>query len=264
MKREVLEKLHKILLLIVDEIDRVCEKNNIKWSLIDGSMLGAIRHKGFIPWDDDVDIGMLSKDYVKLVSACEKDLDEQFILQTNLNALYYVYGFGKVLLKDTFFVQFGQENTKCKKEIFVDVFPYDNIPNDNKKRIKQRRIKVILAHLLRRKFGVSIRTIRDKKRKVVFLMGDNVNLFFNLKKLIEMLNRNMLLYSKDSTTVYVSAMSGFYGYDRETIPACYFDKVIHVPFEDRSYPIVSEYDFILTDYYRTYEFASCYLESRVA
>lgn len=251
MEENKLNTLHAVLLLIMDEIDRICRKNNIKYSLIGGSMLGAIRHGGFIPWDDDLDVGMLRDEYEKFIKACKKDLDDRFFLQTNESDPYYVYGFAKIVLKGTYLVQFGHENTKHQKGIYVDVFPFDYIPEDEKARRRQRNTNFVLVRLLRRKFGDKDKTTWGWKKRIAFFVGDIVNVFVSKKFLIDKLNANMVLYSK-SPTKYVSNMSGYYGYNGETVLTSYFNTLILVQFENRRYPIVSEYDSFLKKYYGDY------------
>ena len=77
MTEENLKSFQKLLLLIVDEIDRICKKYDIKYTLFAGSLLGAVRHKGIIPWDDDIDIAMPREDFEYFFRVCEKELDHK-------------------------------------------------------------------------------------------------------------------------------------------------------------------------------------------
>ncbi|MCD7885918.1 MAG: LicD family protein [Lachnospiraceae bacterium] len=251
MTQNDIYKLHRALLIIADEIDRICRKHNIHYSLIGGSMLGSIRHKGFIPWDDDMDIGLLRGDYQAFLHACDVDLDERFTLQTNTSDPYYVYGFSKILLKDTRLVQFGHENTKYEKGIFVDIFPFDYIPNNENDRSKQRRTNYLLIKLLRQKMKVSDNVNWGIREKVFFKALSFAGLFITKKELVKLLNDNMVRYNS-TESLYVSNMSGYYGYDRETVPAILFTSFVDVRFEDRIYSICSDYDSFLKLYYNDY------------
>lgn len=110
------------------EFDRVCRKNNINYVLFGGSLLGAVRHHGYIPWDDDADIGMLREDY-----DCFKrhinELDSSIcFFQDHDTDPEYRWGYGKLRRTGTKYIRVGQEHLKCKTGIFVDVFPMDDIP----------------------------------------------------------------------------------------------------------------------------------------
>ena len=88
-------------LIIAEEIKRICEKHSIKYFLLAGSMLGAIRHKGFIPWDDDMDFGMLRSDYEQFCEVCQDDLNPQFELVNWNTDANYPFSYGKIVLKKT-------------------------------------------------------------------------------------------------------------------------------------------------------------------
>ena len=96
------QKLQKLILYIADEIIRICEKNDIPYNITAGTLLGAVRHKGFIPWDDDFDIAMSREDYERFLKACKKDLDTSvFFLQTADTDRKFAYSMAKVQLLGT-------------------------------------------------------------------------------------------------------------------------------------------------------------------
>ncbi len=126
MKQEILEKLWQHELKILDEIDRICKKHDITYFIMWGTLIGAVRHKGFIPWDDDIDINMPMKDYKKFLKVAPEELSDEFFLQTSKTDKYHPTYFAKVRLNNTAF--YSKEDTNFKKHhgIFVDVFPlYD-------------------------------------------------------------------------------------------------------------------------------------------
>ena len=113
------------------EIDKICKKHNIKYYLVGGTLLGAIRHKGFIPWDDDIDIAMLPKDYEKFCEVCKTDLDtERFFWQTQQTDPQYLFTYGRLRRNNTLFLREGQEHIKMHSGVFVDVFIWYNAPNN--------------------------------------------------------------------------------------------------------------------------------------
>ena len=110
------------------EFDRVCRKNNIDYVLFGGSLLGAVRHQGYIPWDDDADIGMLREDYDRFKKHLN-ELDPSICyFQDHDTDPEYRWGYGKLRRTGTKYIRVGQEHLKCKTGIFVDVFPMDDIP----------------------------------------------------------------------------------------------------------------------------------------
>ena len=110
MKKETLIKLHKSELKILDEIDRICKKNNIKYFFMGGSLLGAVRHQGFIPWDDDIDLAMPRKDYDLFVSIAPSQLSKDFLLDDISTNPNYCLVFSKVRLKNSVFEERNYEN----------------------------------------------------------------------------------------------------------------------------------------------------------
>ena len=107
------ERIRKIQLEMIREVHRICEKNHIKYVLGYGTMLGAVRHKGFIPWDDDADILMLRKDYRRFCEACKKELPEKYFLQDECSDEYYLWGYSKLRNMNTTYVRCGQEHIPC-------------------------------------------------------------------------------------------------------------------------------------------------------
>ena len=130
LSEEELRSLQLILLEMLLEVDRVCKINSIRYCIFAGTMLGAVRHGGFIPWDDDLDVAMVRSEYVKFQQACKKDLDtNRFFFQDHSTDPHYRWGYARILYKDTGFVRVGQEHMKMKTGIFLDVFPLDGVPS---------------------------------------------------------------------------------------------------------------------------------------
>lgn len=130
ISKDELRRLQLNLLEMLIEIDRICRKYNINYSLDGGTLLGAVRHGGFIPWDDDIDVIMRREEYQKFYKACRKDLDKtRFFLQEYRTDRHYRWGYEKLRRKGTEFVRLGQEHLKSVGGIFVDIFVVDNVPD---------------------------------------------------------------------------------------------------------------------------------------
>ena len=103
--------MQMIQLEMLAEVDRICRKCNIHYNIIAGTLLGAVRHGGYIPWDDDADVAFLRPEYEKFRIACETELDgERFYFQDHRNTKGYRWGYGKLRRKGTLFVREHQEH----------------------------------------------------------------------------------------------------------------------------------------------------------
>lgn len=121
-----LKKLHRSLLELLTEFDRICKKYGIQYFLDSGTALGAIRHGGFIPWDDDADVGMLRSDYEKFLKVAPRELLNKFVLQTRLNDPMYFKHHAKLRLLGTYYPELHTEMFKYQG-IFIDIFPFDYV-----------------------------------------------------------------------------------------------------------------------------------------
>lgn len=126
-----LRKIQLIQLEMLEEVDRICKKCNIHYNIIAGTLLGAVRHGGYIPWDDDADVAMLREEYEKFRKACKKELDHtRFYFQDHRNTKGYRWGYGKLRRKNTLFLREFQEHMPYEQGIFIDIFPLDGVPDN--------------------------------------------------------------------------------------------------------------------------------------
>jgi lipopolysaccharide cholinephosphotransferase len=121
-------------------IHQICEKHGLKYWLTDGSLLGSIRHEGFIPWDDDADIGMMREDYNKFLSIIKQELPSPYKVQSKTHQTHGLHNWCKIMYMDDFeWIDWWGNWTKG---LSIDIFPFDFVPekNENNKSLKEKLI----------------------------------------------------------------------------------------------------------------------------
>lgn len=126
-----LRKIQMIQLEMLEEVDRICKKCGIQYNIIAGTLLGAVRHGGYIPWDDDADVALLRPEYEKFRIAVRKELDTtRFYFQDSRCTKGYRWGYGKLRRKHTLFIREFQGHMPYRQGIFIDIFPLDGVPDN--------------------------------------------------------------------------------------------------------------------------------------
>lgn len=126
-KTDKLRKVQMVQLEILLEFDRICKKHDIPYQLFAGTLLGSVRHKGFIPWDDDIDLAMIREDYNKFLEVAASELNEHFILQTYETDKEYYKQSGRIRKKDTLMLQEIYKPFSIHHGIPISLMPLDNI-----------------------------------------------------------------------------------------------------------------------------------------
>ena len=134
---EQIKKVQEIELRNLITLKDVCEKLGIRFFAYGGTLIGAVRHKGFIPWDDDLDVAMLREDYEKFISEAPKLLPDEYDLQTPYNTPKSPYSYTKLRLKGTKYIEYGYHKLPIEQGIYVDIYPIDDLPDDNDLYLKQ-------------------------------------------------------------------------------------------------------------------------------
>ena len=241
-----LHRIWEVEMGILDVIDKVCRENGLKYSLAYGSMIGAVRHGGFIPWDDDMDIWMLRKDYDKFIEIWENNTVDGYFLLRQETSPEYPQNFTKIRKCNTAFVSAGEENTNYHHGIFVDVFPMDDVANDNFK-AKLQGYCALFYMLYCRGYA----STRDGKlmywggRLLLDVMPNTLK-----KKLKSFFFKRMTKYNgADSKRVacFVTAPDSFIYYDKEL-----FYEYDDVKFDTHVYMCNKDSDTLLRSYYGDY------------
>ena len=147
---DYLDRIHEVLLILLDELYRVCRILNIDFYMLGGTLLGAVRHNGFIPWDDDVDVGMLRKDFDILFENREL-LSENVYLESFFSEKENKVPWLKLRLKNTVFLEKQNVGFDLPSEFFVDIIPIDKAPDSKlSQRLQMEHLRVIEALLFSR------------------------------------------------------------------------------------------------------------------
>ena len=247
-----MQQLHTLELMIALEIKRICEKNRIPYFLTAGTLLGAERHGGFIPWDDDMDIGMLRGDYERFLTACREDLGAEYLLQTWDTDHNYPFSFGKIRLKGTHITEGFSENThpECNG-IFVDIFPFDNVPDDPKERKKQERIYFWCKRLLWIKKGMGTNIKKGSLTQKLKYYGFRlISAFVSYKVIKEYYQKAQQRYNDRLTEKVVT--DGSYSYAKESLPRRWVTNLESIPFENVTFSTFCDRAEYLTYFYGDY------------
>ena len=240
---EYLKELQKTEVEILDEIVRICEKHSLKYYLIGGTLLGAIRHKGFIPWDDDLDIVMPREDYNKFCEICKGELDPKYYLHNIESDNKYWLIHSKVRKNNTIFDEEIISGINCHKGIFVDIFPLDNASCvDSREQLKRtRKIKAISALIFKKR---RLNTKYSLKLKIFA--------FLTLPISIKALTRwqlKLMTKENDKDCDYYINYGSNYSTVKQTIHKGKYEPSCEVEFEGKKYKALGEYEYFLNRIY---------------
>ena len=247
--QQILDRMHGLHLILADEVKRICDKHNIKFFMIAGTLLGAIRHKGFIPWDDDMDFGMLRNDYEKFVSVCASEIDEsKFYIQTDEKDKFYTFNFAKLRLCGTKVLEDFSSDVNTNQGIYIDIFPIDNVADSKLLEYFQFKRFWFYRSLLWVKCGYGSGEV---KKKSSYRIAKFFSKFFSIKYLKKRKLKIITKY-KNKKTKKVVTSDGTYGLKKETLERAWVDSLSLYQFEDRQYPGIADYDAYLSYFYGDY------------
>ncbi len=230
---------------ILKFIKKVCEENALTYFLSDGTLLGAIRHKGFIPWDDDIDISMSRPDYEKLIGILERGDESPYKIVCMENNKNYCMPFAKVIDNRTILLERTARSVPGMG-VYVDIFPLDGLGDDMEE--AKKIVKICSKYRLKLQFAQS------KKRKL-----SPKNMLKDIYCKIMWLNRRCIYkrYTKVcrrytfEKSKYIGFAGAFNG-EREILEKDMVSCFLMKPFEDNVYSVPVEFDKYLTQYYGEY------------
>lgn len=239
LNEDYLNKLHTELLTIMDEFDRICNKYNLTYFLAGGSLLGAVRHKGFIPWDDDLDVTMPREDFDKLIKYCYKDLKDSFYLDFYTNNKNYFKPYAKLKKQGTIFIESNSINVKEKQEIWIDIFPLDYTEDDLLLE-KQKFWKDKIHHIVLTKVNAKVELCYIKKLFVKIAFS-----FISNNRLCKIQQNIMKIQNNKTDRKYYVNLGSQYGIIKQKHLIENYYPIQTMKFENKIYNVPNDYNYVL-------------------
>ncbi len=248
---EILRNIQLIQLDILLEIDRICKEHKIKYFLSSGTLLGAIRHRGFIPWDDDIDIDMMRPDYERFLEIAKKELSSDLFIQNYITDKYCLnLGFSKVRKNGTIHESEGQRHLTRHKGISIDIFPIDVVPQNHLKRKFHKQVISFIHKLNSMKLKYNF--YNEKLiRKIIIILGSIFLLPIPVVYLGSIMEKAMKFYGNSNSTLVSNTYSKNY-YDVCTFNKEIYGEPILIEFEGYKFPVPEKWKTYLENIYGDY------------
>lgn len=243
---------------ILLEFDRICKKNNIKYQLFAGTLLGCIRHKGFIPWDDDIDICMTRGEYNKFLDIASSELNIKYFMQTYETDKNYFKQLGRIRKNNTLYLQKGYQFVDMHHGVSISLMPLDNvIPNKLIGKAHRIAYQFLFYFLVKLNGSRSIKSCVNRDNaieKVIRLILFGVSKFIP-KKLTDRLHTKVACMFNNQETEYITHLTN--GATKKRVYAYMmkrkdFYDVIEGDFEGHKFPIPRNFHSALTNLYGDY------------
>lgn len=223
-------EIHNLLLQMLNWYHNFCEKNSLRYYVIGGTMLGAIRHNGFIPWDDDIDVGMPRRDYEKFAKLMSHEQHNRYTFETaDMKHHGFLFPYAKIYdTKTTFIENIARTRYQLKRGIYLDVFPIDGI-GDSEEESKKNYEKISKMLLLLSIIKSSVTKNREWYKNLAIITIQLLFWGINPRYLINIINKLCKKHDFDSSSI-VGNLVGAWGY-REIMKKEYFGEPQEYKFE---------------------------------
>lgn len=246
ISEQELKEIQQIQKDLIKEVDRICKKCGIRYNMVGGTMLGAVRHKGYIPWDDDADIGFLRSEYEKFREVCKTELDQtKYYMQDIRDTEGYRWGYGKLRRRNTEFIRLNQEFMPYEQGISIDLMPFDNIPDKK----NEQRLHCFRCFVLRKALWseVGVRIEKNILKHFAYDMMRRIPRKYLIKHYQKLIMKGERKKTKQVRILTFPTPKGIYGYDRR-----WYTELALYDFEDMTLPGARDFDGYLRVKYGNY------------
>ena len=246
MDKSKLKRLQKIQVEMLKDVDRVCRENDIQYYLTWGSALGAVRHGGFIPWDDDIDISMTWGNYKKFEKIAREKLGSKYFYQSKESDEHCFTTWNKVRVNNTTSMEKHLKHIKCHYGICMDVFPIVGVPNSKVEELMQRFLILLYRALRYERYLTNRKPEGNLLFKVIYGVFPRRFKEFLSEKCLNQITK----YNPEECNEWVEFLSGKYSYMK--CDKNIFGNGHEIMFEDIKCKIPEKYEEYLTKYYGDY------------
>lgn len=240
---EQLQELKQIELNMFQTFIQICSQLNLRYYLLGGTLLGAVRHKGFIPWDDDIDVGMPREDYEVFLEKAPAFMPEHLFIQSINSEPEYLMCFAKIRNSNTTFLETSINHLNINHGVFIDIFPLDYYPADEKERKAFEKKKNQYNARITMEFNLPKGPFKTRlKLMAIRLLNPS------LKKAIE---KREKLYRSVPASAYMANLGGAWG-AKEIVPAQWYGEGTTLEFEGMEVSAPVKYREWLTQVYGDY------------
>ena len=242
MSQATLIEHQSALYELLCEFDRICQKYGIRYTLFAGTLLGAVRHQGFIPWDDDADVIMLREDYERFLKVATEETDTaRFFIQKEHSEHWPMF-FSKMRLNSTTCIEkYIPKDYKTHMGVYIDIFPCDRAADiEWVRKVQYYASKIIIAKSLNRRGYAT-----NHKGKKFFMTMCRLIPLYPMRRIVVRSN-------KDDNTYVHTFLSAAKKYEKNVFPREWFEETVRMQFGDRKFMVSKYYHELLTSLYGEY------------
>lgn len=233
----------------------ICDKHDIPYVIMGGTLLGAVRHQGFIPWDDDLDLGMKRSDYQRFLEVAQEELEPPYSLHHYQTDENYIYPY--IRIQDSRYA-LRREHTRNQtvQQLWVDIFPLDGVPENPLKRWYWEKTLYVLRGLRNLSCFDELVNVNKsytglKKHIVALGMKTNVQKYLNTTAILKRIDKFLMSWNLEDNPSIGNPMGGHWF--KEVYPKDYYAETVELPFEDCYLKAPKDYEKILVQMYGDYQ-----------
>lgn len=243
-----MKRVWKLQIDMFKEVERICKKHNISYFADSGTLLGAVRHNGFIPWDDDIDLGMTRDNYEHFRKVVHEELDPKYFFQANETEKKFFRVHGQLRCNNTTMLIKYDYKKKHHKGVFIDIFVYDKVPTNEKKDNRLRKKLDIMRRLIFYKQEVYNTGIKKLIKNIIGNIG--VLLMGGFNRAVTKFEKVCTKYNNLTENYYYDAIGYNTNHKKLRMSAEMIEsKTIPATFEYTTIEIISDYDSYLKEMY---------------